>query len=1158
MKKMDMTDQKKEPMKPRALARNRWLAAFALCMSPAALSGCAVEDGASENSELGVRTQAVTGASCGYSVSTNIKKVTKKGFKAKLKIQNPDRIPSTGLQVFVSAGDAELVHVAHGTFEAVEGGYLLSSVSDAESLDDMEDTDADVIAGKAYRFNLKFEGDYTDLTAHLVSSSGVNCDQEVPTIQLTGSDDFFTADDTLVLSATATDNVAVSKVVFAKDGVVISTDTTAPYGASVPITSAENGRHRYTATAYDITGNQATETSRALVAIGNKFFGTAPAAAADYADVLAHFEQITPGNAGKWGSVEATRDQMNWTDLDTAYDFAKEHGLRFKFHTLVWGQQQPAWLAGLSAEEQLAEVEEWMSAVAERYSDLEMIDVVNEPLHAPPSYAAALGGAGETGWDWVVTSFEMARRHFPNAELLLNDYSILTMASTTADYLEVVQVLQDRGLIDGIGEQGHFYERAPDLSVIEANLGALESTGLPLYITELDLDFADDARQAHRMRDLFSIFWSNPSVLGVTHWGHLQGSTWQPDAYLIRNDGSSRPALDFIECYRAGGTDCPVPEIVPVPRTGDLAGITLQAEEYDTAAGLLPAGDTVAYANDGSWFAYDLVAHNANWDTLSVTYALGSTSPISLSLHTGSLESEPLATVTLPPTGGWGAAQTVTMPWAPRSSTESLYVLFHGGGANVDKLVLSAPSGTSSNILADSDFEQGTNGGFFSWAAGTIANTTTRAASGKRSLAMTGRTGNSPLAKSITNQVTPGKTYKVSLWATIGGAASAQAYVTTGLQCTGGSTTYGRLGDWSNVKTISDGGWVEFTGDVVIPDCPLASVQFWLEGPGAGVDLYVDHVSVRAHASTNILANGTFESGTSGWYTWSGGTLSSSTNRAHGGTKSLLVANRGSNAPAATDLTSLVTPGKSYPFSLWVSVLSSDGSAKSINVTQATSCRAADGTVSTSYSWIANPTSVPGGTPASWVQLSGTVNVPNCTLTQVQLFVEGGAGADLYVDDVQVNDNSGASSNLITDGTFESGQGAWGGWGFGSLGVTSESKHGGSQSLKGTGMQNGALTRDIRTVVAPGKRYQASAWVSVGSLAAGSGQVRLQTIQSCNGVGSDSYPWLQGSTVQNDAWVQLTGTVDLSACTSVEKLLLFVGADAGNLYVDDVVLTPIP
>ena len=42
-----------------------------------------------------------------------------------------------------------------------------------------------------------------------------------------------------------------------------------------------------------------------------KFFGTATAAAADYESFLNWFDQVTPENAGKWGSVEATRDVIS-------------------------------------------------------------------------------------------------------------------------------------------------------------------------------------------------------------------------------------------------------------------------------------------------------------------------------------------------------------------------------------------------------------------------------------------------------------------------------------------------------------------------------------------------------------------------------------------------------------------------------------------------------------------------------------------------------------------------------------------------------------------------------------------------------------------------------------------------------------------------------
>lgn len=971
----------------------------ALILAPLALLGCSSSEPV--DSAVGVTAQAVEAANCGYSLSVDVKKVNKKGFSATVKIMNSDgHLATSGFTVLVNAGAAQLTHVGHGTFTAVEGGYLLSTVASDETEDDLDgdDADPDVLNGRAYRFHLKFTGTYTTLKANIISSGGVNCDQTAPTVKLATSSDFFTANGTLVLTAEATDNSAVSKVVFARDGVVIGTVNAAPYALSIPVSKATNGRHRYSATAYDLTGNQASVTKRVLVAIDNKFFGTAATTAADYPSLVSHFDQITPGNAGKWGSVEASRDQMNFTDLDTAYTFAKNNHLRFKLHTLVWGQQQPSWITALPAAEQLAELDQWMTALAERYPDADMVDVVNEPLHAPPSYAAALGGAGTTGYDWVVKAFEMAREHFPNAELILNDYSILSMTSATSDYLKIVKILSDRGLIDGVGEQGHFYERAPELSVLTANLNSLAATGLPLYITELDLNFADDARQANRMKDLFTAFWSNPSVLGVTHWGYLQGNMWQPNAYLVRTDGTLRPALSWIECYRAGGTNCTVPVYVPQPRTGDLNAISLEAEEYDNAQGLLPAGNVVAYAGDGAWFEFDKVVFNDNWNTLNVAYAQGGSNTINLSVHLDSLANPPVATVQLPPTGGWGTIKTVSLPWAPLTGQKNVFIRFNGGGANVDKVQFAAPAETSTNLVADSDFEAGTVAGFWSWSTGTIANTTARAVTGTHALAMKARTGNSPLVKTVTSSVIAGRNYKVSLWATIGGAPSDSAYVTTVTQCSGADPVYGRLGGWGNTKTIADGSWVEFAGDLSVPNCALTNVGFWLEGPGAGVDLYIDHVSARAQAS----------------------------------------------------------------------------------------------------------------------------------------------------------------ANLVPDGTFESGVGAWNGWGYASLTAVNTAAHSGAQCLKGTTMSaNSAIARDIKAFVTGGKKYQATAWVSVGGQASGSGSVKLQTVQNCDNKG-DSYPWLMGATVANGAWSQLSGTVDLSACTSVDKLLLFVGADSGDLYIDDVTLTPLP
>ncbi len=360
---------------------------------------------------------------------------------------------------------------------------------------------------------------------------------------------------------------------------------------------------------------------------------------------------------------------------------------------------------------------------------------------------------GATGYDWVIKSFELARKYFPKAELLLNDYNVEANDSSASDYLAIINLLKARGLLDGIGLQAHFLERA-EVSVVAANLDRFAATGLPIYISELDLNLSNDARQAQRMRDLFTLFWQHPSVLGVTHWGYLQGNMWQPDAYLVRTDGTRRPALDWLTCFRGGGSNCPVPDYVPSPRTGDSASITLQAEDYDDMHGIQAAGDAIAYVDNGDWESFSRVVFDKNWDSLSVTYTNGGSTPTSVTLHGDSLTGPVLATVQLPPTGGWSTNNTVSVPFLPISGERNVFVAF-GGGVNVDKFSFSAPAGDGPNLIANGEFEANTNG-WYSW-NGTLSTSTQFAVSGAQSLRSTNRDGNGPIAHQPVRARGPGQ-----------------------------------------------------------------------------------------------------------------------------------------------------------------------------------------------------------------------------------------------------------------------------------------------------------------------------------------------------------------------------------------------------------------
>lgn len=62
----------------------------------------------------------------------------------------------------------------------------------------------------------------------------------------------------LTISATAADNVGVSKVEFYVDGAMVNSDATAPYSYSWPTNGVAAGSHSLSARAYDAAGNTAT------------------------------------------------------------------------------------------------------------------------------------------------------------------------------------------------------------------------------------------------------------------------------------------------------------------------------------------------------------------------------------------------------------------------------------------------------------------------------------------------------------------------------------------------------------------------------------------------------------------------------------------------------------------------------------------------------------------------------------------------------------------------------------------------------------------------------------------------------------------------------------------------------------------------------------
>lgn len=90
-------------------------------------------------------------------------------------------------------------------------------------------------------------------------------DATPPTVSVSASPGTLTSAGSVTLSATASDNVGVTKVEFYRNGALLATDTASPFSASDAFSqSGQNGAYSYTAKAFDAAGNSATSSAASV------------------------------------------------------------------------------------------------------------------------------------------------------------------------------------------------------------------------------------------------------------------------------------------------------------------------------------------------------------------------------------------------------------------------------------------------------------------------------------------------------------------------------------------------------------------------------------------------------------------------------------------------------------------------------------------------------------------------------------------------------------------------------------------------------------------------------------------------------------------------------------------------------------------------------
>jgi endo-1,4-beta-xylanase len=301
------------------------------------------------------------------------------------------------------------------------------------------------------------------------------------------------------------------------------------------------------------------------VSVDATFFGANPAA---YDAVVAReFNLIVAGNVMKWSSIHRdSRYSYRWTNPDSMVAFAQANGMKVRGHTLVWYQQNPAWLTNTTWDPETLKVvlKEHIDSVVGHYKGKVLAwDVVNEAFNDGTGSLRVTGSPWATtlGAGYIDLAFQEARVADPAALLFYNDYNLETPGLKQDSVFARISGMKSRGIpIDGIGFQAHFQVNAdasgvPSKETLIATFDRFAALGLKIHITELDIRVrtpgataAELAAQNQGFANVTAACLAVAACEAMVVWGLNDGESWVNSTFpgygqaLLFDDSYSRKA----------------------------------------------------------------------------------------------------------------------------------------------------------------------------------------------------------------------------------------------------------------------------------------------------------------------------------------------------------------------------------------------------------------------------------------------------------------------------------------------------------------------------------------------------------------------------------------------------------------------------------------
>ena len=311
--------------------------------------------------------------------------------------------------------------------------------------------------------------------------------------------------------------------------------------------------------------------------------------------VTAQFNSLSPENVLKWQAIHPRPGTSGYDFArgDAYVAFGEKNKMLVVGHTLVWHSQTPRWvfqdesgraLSGTNAADRellRQRMRDHIQTVVGRYRGrIKIWDVVNEALNNSGNPADTNLLRQSSPWvqilgeEFIAQAFQCAHEADPAAILRYNDYAVENEPKRKR-LIALIKRLQAQNVpVMAIGSQTHANLTWPSAALEDAALTDIAQLGLPIHITELDVNGSRRGQQSQtaevaevarlnadekpspeesvsekmtrQYRSLFAVFRQHRAEIKlVTFWGVTDADSWLRQGTPLLFDGKGQPKPAF-------------------------------------------------------------------------------------------------------------------------------------------------------------------------------------------------------------------------------------------------------------------------------------------------------------------------------------------------------------------------------------------------------------------------------------------------------------------------------------------------------------------------------------------------------------------------------------------------------------------------------------